>query len=82
LFERLQFDNIRISISPGIILCTCIYIHSLVLCMYFAVYVYVCDHVRPSISGLLIPLLSCGFFPLNLRSFILTSITIKRYITT
>jgi len=32
--------------------------------------VYVCDYVRASVSGLLRPFLSCGFYPLNLHSFI------------
>jgi len=32
--------------------------------------VYVCDYVRASVSGLLRPFLSGGFYPLNLHSFI------------
>ena len=40
--------------------------------MYFIVSlrVYVYDYVRASVSGLLRPFLSCGFYPLNLHSFI------------
>jgi len=34
--------------------------------------VYVRDYVRASVSGLLRPFLSCGFYPLNLHSFIHT----------
>ena len=39
--------------------------------MYFIVSlrVYVCDDVRASVSGLLRPFLSFGFYPLNLHSF-------------
>ena len=35
--------------------------------MYFIVSLraYVCDHVRASVSGLLRPFLSCGFYPLK-----------------
>jgi len=32
--------------------------------------VYVCDYDRASVSGLLRPFLSFGFYPLNLHSFI------------
>jgi len=35
--------------------------------------VYVCDYDRASVSGLLRPFLSFGFYPLNLHSFILSS---------
>jgi len=31
--------------------------------------VYVCDYDRASVSGLLRPFLSFGFYPLNLHSF-------------
>ena len=40
--------------------------------MYFiaSLRVYVCDYDRASVSGLLRPFLSFGFYPLNLHSFI------------
>jgi len=37
------------------------------------VYMYVIIYVRASVSGLLRPFLSCGFYPLNLHSFIATT---------
>jgi len=40
------------------------------LCILLCRCVYVCDYVRASVSGLLRPFLSCGFYPLNLHSFI------------
>jgi len=38
--------------------------------------VYVCDYDRASVSGLLRPFLSFGFYPLNLHSMILLGLSI------
>jgi len=39
--------------------------------------VYVCDYVRASVSGLLRPFLSCGFYPVNLHSFIHSVVSVN-----